>query len=29
MTTAVPVGDEGVHLDVDAAISAIFASEAA
>ena len=29
MTTAVPVGDEGVYLDVDAAISAIFASEAA
>ncbi len=29
MTTTVPVGDEGVHLDVDAAISAIFASDAA
>jgi len=29
MTAAVPQGDEGIYLDVDAAISAIFADEAA
>jgi hypothetical protein len=29
MTTAVPVGDEGAYLDVDAAIAAIFTSDAA
>ena len=29
MTTAVPQGEEGTYLDVDSAISAIFADEAA
>ena len=29
MTAAVPQGDEGAYVDVDATISAIFAAEAA